>query len=406
MRRIVVLGTGFAGLTAAQTLERTLQGRRRVQLTVVTDRPKFLFTPLLPNVANGELSLGTITAPLQEQLDRSTNLCLERIQEIDAARCELRGEHQTIPFDYLILAPGSQTNWMGKESWRPWSMTCKSAQDAVYIRDNIQEAFAQAAAMSPGPERSRKMTFVFAGAGATGVELASELFSHYRTHILPKLDEDLAREVRFLLIEPSDTILPGMPAELSRAASHTIAELGLEIVLQDSVIERDEHTVYLKSGLEIPCTHFFWCAGVRAPTWLEGNTGLSLAEDGRVRVDETLQAIDARNIFAAGDVAQTPWNLGQSAQAANQQGPIAAKNLIAQLSGRTPRPFSFSHQGDLITLGRPNAAVSIRGVTLEGKAAYALYRLVYASLMPGSLKKVRIITEWLEHDLNQTPLLT
>ncbi len=393
MRRIVVLGAGFGGFHATQALEKALAGRRRVELTVVADDPRFVFTPLIPNVANGELDLASITFPLNEQLGEHTRFVRERVEGIDLDRRVLRGAAQEIPFDYLMLAPGAEVHWYGNDEWAEHSITCKSASDALAIRAHVEEALAKASAMTDAEERARVLTFVFAGGGPTGVELLAELRASLVEGVLATTNAPM----RFILVEPRPELLGALPESLRELAAEHLQRVGVELRLGRSVMGRDAHTVTLDDGEEIKADTLFWCAGIKAPSFLS-DSGLPTVDDGRLDVDVSLQLSGIEGVFAAGDACSPPEDVPQTAQVATQQGPHAANNLIASLSGRTQSPWRYTYQGDLITLGRPQAAVSIKGIAFQGRPAYALYRLAYASLMPGALKKLRIITEWLESD--------
>jgi NADH dehydrogenase len=399
MRRIVVLGTGFGGLHAIQHLERALSTRRRVSLTVVTDNAHFLFTPLLPNVANGQLSLKAITLPLRDQLDSDTHLVIDRVRHIDLEGRKLHTDGQKIPFDYLLLAPGAQTDWHGKDSFKPFSLTCKSSRDATQIRETIERAYAAAAKMT-GERRRRHLTFAFAGAGPTGVELAAEIHASLRRNVFPKASPELVRESRFLLVDPAPQILTHLPPSLQGIARGHLEQHGVELMLERSVAQREAEVFSLDDGTEIACDHFFWCAGVKPNELIATNDTLALDERGRAYVDENLQALGQEGIFVIGDAASTPALDPQTAQVAKQQGPVAAANILASMSGRTLRSWHLQHLGDMLTLGQGKAAVSVMGTTIEGLPAYAMYRLAYAGLMPGSMKKLRIMAEWLEHDLS------
>jgi NADH dehydrogenase len=399
-RRVVILGGGFAGLHAAQHIERALLGRRRVQVTLLTDHAHFLFTPLLPNVANGELTLQSITSPLRDHLDSSTELIVDRVTHIDVPARVLHTESgQRVAFDYLLLAPGAQIVWpQGAEGWRPHTLTCKDAADASAIRDTFERSLARAASLH-GEARQRALTFVFAGGGPTGVELLAELQAGLQHTFAPLLTPELRRELRFVLVEPRDGLLQELHPKLRALATRHLEDRGAELMLGRKVVHRDAQVVVLDDGQEIATDHFFWCAGVRASSLCE-TPGLLLDERGRVRVDEHLEALDQEGIFVAGDAASPPDDVAQTAQVATQQAPVAASNIVAALSGRAQQTWSYEHKGDLITLGRPQAGVHIAGLTIEGPAAYVMYRLAYASLIPTALKKARVLVEWLEHDLN------
>jgi NADH dehydrogenase len=402
-RRIIIIGAGFGGLYAAQAIERALMGRRRVHVTLITDQDHFLFSPLLPNVANGELTLRSITLPLREQLDPSTELLLDRVTELEIAQRRLRTESgRVLPFDYLLLAPGATIGWsQAQQHWRPHTLTCKDAGDAVRIREAIEGALTRAASLS-GEARQRALTFVFAGGGPTGVELLAELRAGMEHTFAGLLTPETRRALRMVLVEPRDELLTDLPPKLRQIARRHLEAQGVEIRLGARVIGRDATSVALDDGDTLLADLFFWCAGVQ-PSPLCATDGFLRDARGRVRVNEHLEALGHEGIFVIGDAADTPNDDAQTAQVATQQAPVAAANIVAAMSGRTPRVWRYEHKGDLITLGRPNAAVHIRGVSMEGPLAYGLYRLAYASLIPTALKKAQLLGEWLEHDLQTRP---
>ena len=402
MRHIVVLGGGFAGLHAVHLLERDLAERRKVQITLINDSPSFLFTPLLPNVANGELGADSILLPLEDHVREDTEFVQARVTSIDLEAQEIHTETLSpLPYDYLIVAAGSKTWWPKDEaSWMPHSLTCKTVRDALLIRDTIESAF-HAAQMMEGEERARHLRFVFAGGGPTGVELAAELWSALKIDVFPRLDPGLRDAAKFILVDDQSTLLSRMHPSLQRIALTRLEREGFELRLGTAVTHRTSDTVTLSDGETMACDHFFWCAGV-TPNPLAQTPGFELDDTGRIKVNWFLQALGHENVWAVGDIAVTRDPVAQTAQAAKQQGPHAAQNLIAVLSGRAQTPWSMTPVGDLVTLGRGHAGVHLKGVTLEGLPAYALYRVVYAALMPTAMKKLRIMTDWISHDLART----
>jgi NADH:ubiquinone reductase (H+-translocating) len=398
-RRVIIVGGGFGGLHAAQAIERALMGRRRVQVTLITAQAHFLFTPLLPNVANGELTLRSITLPLREQLDSSTELLIDRVESIDLAQRRLYTESgQTLPFDYLLLAPGATVSWtQAQQPWRPHTLTCKDATDAIHIRETFEAALTRAASLR-GEARQRALTFVFAGGGPTGVELLAELRAGLDHTFAGLLTPELRRELRMILVEPREELLAELPAKLRFMAQRHLEGAGVELRMGTRVASRDAQAVHLDDGEELLADQFFWCGGVR-PSALCETEGFLRDARGRVQVNEHLEALGHEGIFVIGDAACPPDETAQTAQVATQQAPVAAANVVAAMSGRSAQPWRYTHKGDLVTLGRPSAAVHVQGVTIEGPIGYGIYRLAYASLMPTALKKARVLGEWLEHDL-------
>ncbi len=394
MRRIVVLGCGFGGFKAASELERSLARRRRVQVTVVSDRSHFVYTPLLPGVATGELDASHITFPLQSAFDKSTEVIVEPIEAIDVHTRTLRGQRSAIDFDYLVVACGSEVDWGGHPDWESHALVCKSARDAVHVRETLRTALREAATMTSAEQRARRLTFVVAGAGPTGVSMAAELLSALKLEAANLADDDIGRALRVVLVEQRDAILPDFPADLGQLARTHLRELGMEVRLGTAVVGRTANEVELSTGEVITADHLLWCGGVRPPR-LVRESGFELDARGRLRVDDTLQVRAHPGIYAVGDVAGAGAEVPQNAQVATQQAAEAARNIIAELSGRARRGWHYKHRGDLIPLGPEHAVGMLGESAIDGRAARTLYRLIHTALMPNGVKKAQLLTDWL-----------
>lgn len=397
MRRIVILGCGFGGFRAARELERELAGRR-VQITVVSDRADFLYTPLLPNVATGELDASHITFGLSEAFEPTTEVLIRAVDSIDlAARC-LRSPAGDIHFDYLLIACGSQVNWGGHPEWAEHALALKDAGDAVRLRECIAQALNEASQMSCSDARSRRLTFVIGGGGPTGVEISASLLAALKSDLIANAAPELVAATRIILVEKGASLLPDMPAELGDIARGYLSELGMEFRLGTSIISRNATEVGLSTGEVIPADNLIWCGGVRAHSMV-AEAGFGVDDQGRVRVDKTLKAkspaTSVAGIFAIGDAATVGEESLQNAQVASQQAYDAAYNIIADLSGRGYREWEYRSSAELISLGREQAAAFVAGSAIDGRAARALYRIVHTAMMPGGLKKASLLKGWL-----------
>lgn len=402
MRRIVVLGCGFGGFKAARELERALAGRRRVQLTVVSDRSHFLYTPLLPSVATGELDVAHVTFPIRAAFDKSTEVVIEPIEAIDLDERVLRGSKTDVAFDYLLVACGSQTDWGGHPEWCAHALNFKTARHAVRLREEITRAVAEAAEFDTDEARRRRLTFVIGGAGATGVELAAELLTTLQTEVAPRVSDAVANALRVVLVEQQERLLPAMPHDLGHLARTHLRSVGMELRLGTGVVGRNAHEVELSTGEVIAADNFLWCGGVRVPD-LVAEAGFQLDIHGRIAVDDTLKAHDVAGVYAIGDVAGLRADLPGSAQVASQQAAFAARNIVAQLSGRSGRTWEYHHHGDLVTLGRQHAIAYVGETPLEGRGARTLYRLIHMAMMPTGVKKAQLLKEWLFSSFRRGP---
>ncbi len=380
MRHIVVLGCGFAGYHAAQKLEKSLAGRRRVQLTVVSRRAHFTFSPLLPAVATGQLDPDQVTTPVSDAFGARTQVVIDDIEAIDLEARHLVGSGEPIPFDYLLIATGGRRRtdvFDGAAQLRGPD----NLGDAVTIGDELKEAFS-----SHNPPRR----FAVIGASSTGVEWAAELAA--------ALADDVARQggaqPTVDLYEAGDRILPDHSHRISLRAAQHLEYLGVATHLKSPVIEARATSLTPADGSPRDFDAVYHCAGRRGlTTWID--SPLPTDDLGRIRITDRLEVEEATGIFAAGDAAAPLPDSPSTSnpQVAVQQGRWAARNLLAHMTGRTKKPFQYDDRGDFVTLGRGQALLDLRGIVLEGKAAWLAYRLYYTSLMPRPIQKARLLVD-------------
>lgn len=401
MRRIVVLGCGFGGLNAAQTIEPAISGRRHVELTVVNPTSHFLYTPLLSKVAAGQLKPPAVSVPLRRMLSETTDLVIDRIESIDLQARRLHGRREAVDFDYLLLAPGASVDWSTADDPGRWATPFKTAADAMAAFESMARAFETADASAEPDQLRRHLSFTVVGAGPTGVELAAHLATAAERHFFPHVPPELRRAFQVNLVERHDTILPDLPPELQLAASRRLRERGVIIQTGRAATEVDEQILRLSGDRTLPGEHVFWCGGMRPPAWL-ADTDLPTNADGRVEVDETLHVLDQHGIYAIGDAAACRPVAPRKATVAADQGRRAAKNLVADLSGQATRRWTHDPGGWLLSLG--TATLAYRGgVLVEGWPARAYYRVFHTTMMPGALQKASLAAQWLGDSLAAAP---
>lgn len=395
MRKIVIVGAGFAGIHATLILQEALETRRKVSLTLINADSHFSFTPLLPNAASGEIEPESISVPLVDLLTPKANLAIDRIARVDLKEGRLSGD-ATYEFDSILLAPGAEINWGHNGAWRDRTDVFGLAhpRDAIAIRERIQWCF-ERALDDPSPEHRREfLTFVIAGAGPTGVTLGAEIATTLVEGLLADYPM-LQRFVRVILVEPQAEILPDLEKSLRKLVTRSLEREGVQLRLRDRVVDKTDDRVVLQSGGVIKCQSLFWCAGVH-PSSLIQTTGLTLDAQGRLPVDDDMRVrgCDREGVYAAGDVAGVgtrPW----TADIATDQGRTAAHNILADLSGRKRRKWSYEYRGDILTLGSRNAVATFRGRAFDGRTARTLYRAIYTALVPSSTRKMLVLRDWL-----------
>jgi NADH dehydrogenase len=399
--RIVVLGGGFAGVTTARQLEKEFGADRSVSITLVSDTNSLLFTPMLAEVASSSLEPTHISSPLRTSL-RRTHVVRGRATGIDVERRCVQldmGESSDgeLEFNHLVLALGTTTNYLGLENVRRESLDFKSLLDAITIRNHVIDAF-ERADREPDPEtRGALLTFVVAGGGFAGVELAGGLndFARGMLVLYPNVP---AGELRVILVHSRDRILPELSESLASYALERMRERGVEFKLNARVVDARRGVVVLKPEEEIRAETLVWATGVRPNPLVET---LPVERDGRgaVKVDRHLQVPGCRDLWALGDCAAvTDARTGEpcppTAQFALREAYALARNIRASVRGQQLTPFHFDSLGTLCVVGHHVACAEIKGLRFSGLFAWLLWRGIYLSKLPGLERKVRVLSDW------------
>jgi NADH dehydrogenase len=409
--RVVVVGGGFGGLQVVRALRRA-----PVAVTLVDRRNFHLFQPLTYQVATGALSPGDIAYPLRAIFKRQQNVevMLAEAAGLDLQRHELALRSlagapapDSIPYDTIVLAGGSQYSYFGHDEWSEHAAEVKSLESALVVRSHILASF-EAAEMEPDPQRQAGwLTFVVVGAGPTGVEVAGQIAELARDtlrHDFRKID---TRSGRILLVETADRVLTSFPESLSRRAERSLAKLGVTTLLQRSVVDMDSESVSVAgqdgSVERIPARMVVWAAGVTASS-LAGElarlTGAECDRAGRVLVEPDLTLPGHPEVFALGDMVQVrgsdgaPQPLPGVAPVAMQQGRYAARVVRRRLRGREIAPFHYRDKGNLATIGRASAVADIKGVKLGGLPAWLTWLVVHLWYLVGFQNRVLVFIQW------------
>jgi NADH:ubiquinone reductase (H+-translocating) len=402
--KIVIVGGGFGGISAAQRLEHLLHRHPAVAITLVSQSNYLLFTPMLAEVAASGLEAQHISAPVRAALAR-TQFRRADVETIDGAARTVRlrsrpsGQPETLTYDYLILALGSVPNYYGLPGLEAHSRSLKSLEDATALRNHVI-GLLERADVEPDPaERRRQLTFVVTGGGFAGTEMAAELRD--LVHSVRRFYRRIPlAELRFVLVHSGARILPELSSDLAAYAQRKLEARGIEFRLQTRVAGATPEGVLLAGGDEIPTRTIVWTAG-NQPHPLLRTLPCERNRAGAVIVDTALRVSGLTNVWAVGDCAQIPdlSNQGKpcppTAQHALRQGAVAADNVAAAIRGRPSRPFHFRTIAVLVALGHRTAVAEVRGRKFSGFLAWSLWRMVYLSKLPGFEKKVRVTLDWL-----------
>ncbi|MGH7644820.1 MAG: NAD(P)/FAD-dependent oxidoreductase [Gemmatimonadales bacterium] len=391
---VVIVGAGFGGLRAARAL------RRAPVDVVLLDRNNYhLFQPLLYQVATAGLEPEQIAKPVRAILrgQRNLDFRLVTVTGADLAGRRLLTDAGPVPYDYLILAPGGETNFFGLKGVAQHGFGLKDVGEAVAIRNHVLRAFERAMLESDAERRRARLTFVVVGGGPTGVEMAGALSELIRLVLVKDYPRLNIKDVRVLLLEATDRLLGPMPEKLREAAADTLWRKHVEVRFGAAVEEYDGHRVRLKGGEVIPASTLIWAAGAKASD-LGARLGFPSARQGRIAVEPTLQVAGHPEIYVVGDAAYLEAGgqpLPMMAPPAMQMAETAAANIERALRGEPPRPFQYRDAGSLATIGRNAAVAYIYGIQFTGFVAWVMWLVVHIIQLIGFRNKLFVLLNWM-----------
>ncbi len=390
---VVVVGAGFGGLRAARAL------RRAPVQVVLLDRNNYhLFQPLLYQVATAGLEPEEIAKPVRAILrgQKNFDFRLVDVTRVDFAARRLETSAGPIGYDFLVLAPGGETNFFGLDAMQRYGLGLKDIPDAITIRNHVLTCFEQSMLELNAEGRRALLTFIVVGGGPTGVEMAGALSELIRLVLVKDYPRLNIKDVRILLLEATDRLLPALPERLREAAGKTLWRKYVEVRFGATVADYDGRQARLKSGEVIPAQTVIWAAGVRASP-LNATLGLPAARQGRIPVEPTLQVPGHPEVFIIGDAAyreQDGEPLPMVAPVAIQMGQAVARNIMRQLRGQPLRPFRYRDQGTLATIGRNAAVANVYGLKLSGFPAWVMWLVIHIIQLIGFRNKLFVLLNW------------
>ena len=390
---VAIVGAGFGGLRAARALKRA-----PVDVLLLDRHNYHLFQPLLYQVATAGLEPEQIAKPVRAILRGRANVDFRMVEVTgaDLTGRRLQTDAGLVPYDFLILALGGETNFYGLESVARQGFGLKDVSEAVAIRNHILYCFEQAM-LEPEAERRRaRLAFVVVGGGPTGVEMAGALSELIRLVLVkdyPRLD---IKDARVLLLEATDRLLAAMPEKLREAAADTLWHKRVEVRFGAVVEDYDGARVRLKGGEVIPAHSLIWAAGAKA-SGLVARLGLPTSSQGRAVVEPTLQVPGHPEIYVIGDAAYFEVDgrpLPMMAPVAIQMAETAARNIRRSLRGQSLQPFRYRDAGSLATIGRNAAVAHIHGIQFTGFPAWVAWLVVHLIQIIGFRNKLFVLLNW------------
>jgi NADH dehydrogenase len=396
---IVIAGGGFAGANVARELERILP-RQSARLILVNDVNFMLYTPFLPEAAAGTLEPRHVVTPLRDILHRA-NLKLGVVHGHDpaartvAVRNHLE-EEETIPYDHLVLAPGSISRFLPVPGLSEHAVGFKSLADAIYLRNHVIESLEMANATDDESRREQLLTFVFVGGGYAGLEALAEL-QDFAADAIGDYPKARLHGMRWILVEAAARVLPEIDSDLARYAVRELRGRGIDIRLETTLTEVTESSASLSTGETVPTSTVVWTAGV-APHPSLGRLSVPLDERGRVPVDSSMRVEGMSGVWSLGDAAAVPNPNGglcpPTAQHAVRQAPVVAANIAAGIGIGQPQPFDYSDSASFVNLGRYKAVGKVGNLKFRGFIAWWMARTYHMSQIPGFARKIRAVIDW------------
>lgn len=388
--RIVVVGAGFAGLSAIRRLA-SLEAN-----TVLIDSNNYhTFVPLLYQVATGFIGPAVVAYPIRKLLRRyrSVRFLQGTVTQVDFAAQTLAVNGLSLDYDYLVLATGSQARFLGVPGALDHTFPLRTLKDAVTLHQHVLSCVERAAAHPE--ERSKLLTTAVVGGGPTGVEMAGALNEFINETLVKDYPELSSLQARILLIQSGDRLLTGFPAALGRRTVGYLRRRGVKVHLQAKVASVSPTEVVLDDGLTFPTATVVWAAGVEANS--PAVSTAAQTDKGKLQVKPTLQLYDHANVYVIGDVAAVEQAaLDGVAPEALQQGKAVAENIKQQMQGEAPQPFEYFDKGRAAIVARNAGVAHLFGrVSVSGVLGWLIWLEVHLFYLPGIANRLILLTSWL-----------
>lgn len=401
--KVVVLGGGFSGLYAVSYLARADLPQGALELTLISDRNYFTFLPLLPEMVGGSLGHEDVAFPLRAHARRlGFRFVRAHVERVHPGQRSVTTSAGRFDYDFLVLAMGARPSYLGNRILQRNSLPLVTAHDALAVRQALLRA-AESAALEANPERrAQRLRFAVAGAGPSGVEVASEM--QRLLHRVLRRDYGLETPAPVTLVHGGERILQGWDADLAQAGLEILRQRGIDVRLRTRVEDFDGAAVSVRSRGSppeaFPACGLVWTAGTEPASEPLRDAGLACMSSGHLRVDPYLRVLEQDRVFAAGDSARSedprsgrPYP--PVAPIAISQGVRVAANIENAVAGRALEPYQAHHAGKIVALGSGQALVDILGWHTGGRPAWWIYRAVTLLQLVGTRNKARAITSLL-----------
>ena len=395
--KILIIGNGFGGVYALKNLHKILHGNKNIELSMIGEKNYFLFTPLLHEVATGGINPINIVEPIREILGSCLkNFYLGKTEQINLKDKTVLVNDILVSYDYLIIAPGSETNFFNTKGADKYALTLKSIDDALKIKRRCITQMERASHIEDSAKRKNMLRFVVIGGGPTGVELVAEMeelvketFSHYYR-------DEIIKDVSIVLIQRGSELVPQFGTKIRKKSLQALQRKGVDVMLNSAVKEIESSCIVVNEDTKIYTETVIWAAGIK-PASLNFQEEVSKSSDGKIIVNDYLQLENYKEVFAIGDVSlfkDKNSAVPALAQVAEKQSKTVAENIESMIKDTELQKFIYHSSGNLMSLGHWMAVGEIANFSFSGGLAWWFWRTVYLSKIISFRKKVRVAVDW------------
>ena len=402
MKKVVIIGAGFGGLTAAKTL-----AKYNIPTTIIDKTNHHVFQPLLYQVATTALSPADIATTIRSVFSENKNVkvFLGEVTSIDKENKKVLFNGSEIDFDYLIVATGSRHSYFGKNDWEKYAPGLKTLNDALKIREKILLSLESAEKETDPAKKQKYLNFVVIGGGPTGVELAGAISEIVNKNVIPDFRNIDASMTKVYLVEAMSKILTTYPDKLSTRALEDLKKLRVDVILNEKVTEVNEKGVRVGERF-IESNNVLWAAGNQVSPLIK-SLGTETDKSGRAVVRDDLSLRENENIFIIGDAAAVQNEKGEYlpaiAPVAMQQGRYVAKVISKSLSAKKRKKFKYNDRGTMATIGKAKAVGVVKGFKLSGLLAWLAWSFIHIMYLIGFRNRLRVMIEWIWYYITNRP---
>src|SRR5919202_1328951 len=412
--RILVLGSGFAGVEVLRRLQRKFRKKNNIAITLVSRDNFLLFTPMLHEVSSGTIEIRHIVTPVRTFIKKA-NFYEANVQSIDLQSKKVIITHKigkqseptpydqhALEYDYLVIALGSETSFFGMEDIKRHAFTMKTIYDAILLRNHVLNILEQASFEQENSDlRKSLLTFVVVGGGFGGVETVGELNDFVKETVREFYKNLFMPDIKIILVNSHDKILPELGEELGNFALQKLKERGVQFIMNTQVKGATATTAILDNGSEISTYTLVWTAGVH-PSKVISNLDCDHDKHHRIICNNyfELSGYEGKGVYALGDCAsitdpQTGKPYPPTAQHAIRQGKVAAKNIISSIEvKRKKQKFDYKTKGMMAEIGKRTGVAELFGYKIHGFIAWWLWRTFYLANLPTIKKKLKVMGDW------------